>query len=368
MLPVPGGDFWVGTPGTRGLPDEHPRFLTRVPSLCVDRTEVTVAAYTRCVEAGQCEAKARPRITCNFGREDRQNHPVNCLNWEQANTYCQARGARLPTEVEWEYFARGGNEYRKFSWGDAEPDGNTCWKQAFSCPVASYPAGAFGLFDVSGNVWEWTQSNHGDYPWPARESPHKVYRGGSWSRRFDKWLFPQLRNRDVPGAMGSHLGMRCVTLLPGAACPYGEPGANAEPGAIAAPLPSSPLARTCPAGVDDAECPKGKRWNGVRCARPTEPECPDGTHVESGFGCQVPLAIVAAAASHSSHSDQAAAGAIPMQTRSPAFDEDCRRFQPERPKAFRLEGASHKDRNLFASSRHCKNRDVGATWNSVCCP
>jgi hypothetical protein len=368
MLPVPGGQFWVGTSGTRGLPDEHPRFLTRVPSLCVDRTEVTVAAYTRCVEGGQCQAKARPRITCNFGREERQNHPMNCLDWEQANAFCQARGARLPTEVEWEYFARGGAEQRKFPWGDAAPDGNTCWKQAFSCPVGSYPPGAFGLMDVAGNVWEWTSSNHGDYPWPTRESPHKVYRGGSWSRRFDKWLLPSLRNRDVPSALGSHLGLRCVSLMQGAACPYGELQADGAP--QASPGAGAPLAlnRSCMGGVDAAECEKRKAWNGVRCARSFEPECPDGTRVEPGLGCQVPLAIVAAAASHGTHWQPGASGATPNQTRSPAYDEDCRRFQPERPKAFKLEGATHKDRNAFAGSRGCKNRDVGATWNSVCCP
>jgi hypothetical protein len=339
------------------LPDEHPRFVTRVPSLCVDRTEVTVRAFTQCVEAGKCQAKPRPRLTCNYGRPERQDHPMNCVTWEQADTYCKAQGARLPTEVEWEYLARGGAEYRKYSWGDEEPDGRTCWKRAFSCPVMSYPAGAFGLFDVIGNVWEWTQSNHGDYPWPARESPHKVYRGGGWSRRFDKWLQPTLRNRDVPEAMGSHLGLRCVSLLPGSRCPYLAVGADAT--AVSG-------SDTCLAGVDEVECAKGKTWNGLRCARAGEPECPNGTTAQPGFGCQVPYAGAAHPSNHPA--SETAPPLVPSQKRTPEFDGDCLQFQPNRPKAYRLEGATHKDRTAYGSGQGCKNRDVGASWNSICCP
>jgi formylglycine-generating enzyme required for sulfatase activity len=359
MARVAGGPFWVGTSGTRGLPDERPRYLTRVPNLCADRTEVTVAAYTRCVEAGQCTAEVRPRLTCNYGRYDRSEYPMNCLDWQQADTFCRARGARLPTEVEWEYLARGGAEYRKFSWGEDEPDGHTCWKRAFSCPVGAFPAGAFGLFDVTGNVWEWTSSDHGDYPWPPRESPHKVYRGGGWSRRFDKWLLSTLRNRDVPTEMGSHLGLRCVTLAPGSVCPYGP----------ASGTPDMPATSPCLHGVDDVECPKGKAWNGVRCARPGEPECPSGTQVEPGHGCQAKRRLhTAPHVSQTEPGEHGDAPEVPSQKRTPNYDADCQRFQPERPTAFRLEGASHKDRNTFASARGCKNRDVGASWNSVCCP
>ncbi|HEX2732314.1 MAG TPA: SUMF1/EgtB/PvdO family nonheme iron enzyme [Polyangiaceae bacterium] len=357
MQRVPGGEFWVGTPGTRGLPDEHPRFLTRVPDLCVDTTEVTVEAYTRCVEQGQCKAKARPRITCNFGRPDRADHPMNCLDWQQAASYCKAQGARLPSEVEWEYFARGGAEYRNYSWGNDSPDGRTCWKRAFTCPVKSFAAGAFGLYDVTGNVWEWTASDHGDYPWPPQMSPHKVYRGGSWSRRFEKWLVPSLRNRDVPTAMGSHLGFRCVTLAPGASCAYGV-----------APQTENGAALACLHGVDDAECPKHKTWNGVRCAREGEPKCPNGTAPIAGFGCGVSDAILQALRAEEAAAEPSAEHQIPKLSRSSEFDADCMRFQPSRPKAYRLDGATHEDRNLFARDKGCKNRDVGANWNSVCCP
>src|SRR5690606_37387157 len=131
---------------------------------------------------------------------------------------CAAKGARLPTESEWEYVARGGAEMRQFPWGDAQPDDHTCRKQPGTCKRGSYPARAFGRDDVVGNAWAWTDSWFAPYPWSARDGRHKVYRGGSWSRRFAKWMRPNLRNRQDPKDSGSHLGVRCALTLPGEKC------------------------------------------------------------------------------------------------------------------------------------------------------
>jgi len=78
------------------------------------------------------------------------------MTYTMAEAYCGFVGKRLPSEREWEYIARGGSEQRLYSWGDNDPtDKISCYMHVGgSCEVGSYPAGAFGLFDVSGNVWE----------------------------------------------------------------------------------------------------------------------------------------------------------------------------------------------------------------------
>ncbi len=348
MRKVAGGNYWVGSPGTKGPPDEHPRFRTKVASFCLDETEVTTKAFTACVESGECEGIKRPPVTCNFGRPGREAHPMNCVTWEQASAHCAERGARLPTEVEWEVAARGGDEYRAYSWGNQPPSVEvTCWKRPGTCPVGSYPAGAFGLKDMIGNVWEWTASDYGSYPWPPEQSPNKVYRGGSWSRRFVKWMSPTLRNRWSPTRWGSHLGFRCAQLAPGAQCAYGSPNEDG----------------TCPHGVEDAECARNKTFNGARCAREGEPQCLPGASFVAGFGCQRPRTFEQ---DFYSRRDDGTQGV--KMTRSPRFDADCREHQATRPKAYRLHGGTHPGRNVVVQSRGCKNRDVGVGWNSACCP
>lgn len=346
MQLVPGGPFWVGTPASEGPDDEHPRFLTQVAPFCLDRTEVTASAFAACAAAGSCRTVDKPQVTCNYKRPGREQHPMNCLTWDEANAFCEQRGARLPTEVEWEFAARGGSEYWSYSWGDDPPDTDrTCWKRPHSCAVASFPAGAFGLHDMIGNVWEWTSSYYHPYPWPPQWAPHRVYRGGSWSRRFDKWMSPTLRNRWGPTRFGSHLGFRCALTPEGARCAYGVD----EEG-------------RCRHGVDDVECPAKRKWNGVRCARPNDPRCPAGTREVAGFGCT------------GESPTKRSPGSLPDDTagvvvsRSPKFDVDCKAHQPTRPNAYRLEGGTHPGRNAVARARGCKNRDVGVGWNSACCP
>lgn len=346
MQPIPGGRFFAGAPEPGGTVDEHPRHLTEVHAFCLDRTEVTTSAYEACVLRGQCQSARRDTFTCNAGR-DRGGHPINCVSWHQADAYCKARGARLPTELEWEFAARGGAEYRAFSWGNDPPDGHTCWKQPRSCEVATHSEGAFGLHDMNGNLWEWTSTWYGPYPWPPPSGSAKVYRGGSWSRRFEKWLSPTLRNRQPPSEFGSHLGFRCATLQASTDCPYGK---DAEGG--------------CRHGVEEVACPAPEVWNGHRCATPGEQGCAPGTKSVPGHGC-VGEGFAAPRSRPRRSSDEA--GPV-SERREPRFDADCARFQPKRPHAWRFEGGSHAARNGAGNGRGCKNRDVGVGWNSACCP
>ncbi len=346
MQLVPGGSAWIGSgPGERFAEDESPRFRTQLAPYCMDEVEVTVAAYRGCVEAGDCARPSGTQFHCNYRYADREQHPINCVDWQQAAAFCSAQAKRLPTEQEWEFAARGGERALEYSWGNEHPDGRTCWKRPHSCAVKSFAPGAFGLFDMTGNVWEWTADYYGPYPWPPAFGHARVYRGGGWSRRFEKWMHTRLRNRAAETFSGSHLGLRCALTAPAATCPFGK----AEDG-------------RCRAGVLERACGKPRVWNGVRCARPGEARCRPGFREAEGHGC-VP-------------EDEPSLGSVDLdaekasveRVRTPDFDADCGENFRDRPRSFRYVGGTHRGRNLVSRSAGCKNRDVGVGFNSTCCP
>jgi formylglycine-generating enzyme required for sulfatase activity len=261
MVRVPAGTFQMGSPAGQGNADEQPAHEVTLSAYCIDRTEVTVAAYAVCVAAGGCDAATLTVNWTNYSqlgakqhstqcnRLDRPDHPINCVDWDQAAAYCRWTGKRLPTEAEWEYAARG-NDGRVYPWGAEPPgmqrlnargqelfarlrrenagvpgdfvdppmyDGNDGWDT--TAPVGRYPGGAspFGALDMAGNVWEWTASRYGPYSKRAQDAPQgpdtgtsRVSRGGGWAT-FDaskvtvthrRWLTPITRDCD--------LGFRCA--------------------------------------------------------------------------------------------------------------------------------------------------------------
>lgn len=103
MTSIPGGAVWRGC--IDGDPDctdsEMPGRWIEISAFYIDEFEVTVDGYVACVDAGDCQpTPGEP--DCNATFVDRGNHPINCLTWDDANTYCTAQGKRLPTEAEWE--------------------------------------------------------------------------------------------------------------------------------------------------------------------------------------------------------------------------------------------------------------------------
>ena len=189
-----------------------------VSAFCLDVTEVTVSAYGTCVSSGVCsseglgtqfwDSKNQGKGPCNWGVSGREKHPMNCVDWGQAGTYCHAQGKRLPSEEEWEWAARGGTEGRTYPWGNAEPDFQACWsgvsKRAGTCEVGSFAQGdnRWGIHDLAGNVWEWTSSKYDD--------THRVDRGGSWFSDNPENLRAAYRIWYEPTTRSYDLGFRCA--------------------------------------------------------------------------------------------------------------------------------------------------------------
>jgi formylglycine-generating enzyme required for sulfatase activity len=164
MVAVPAGSTWIGCNEIADddcLDDEHPFHEVILDAFAIDRTEVTVADYMACVDAGQCSS---PDATNAFGNPctlgPTPEHPMTCVDWFAASNYCEQHGKRLPTEAEWEKAARG-DSGQLYPWGDDNPSCdeavmNEC-RDTSTQPVGSKPAGAspYGALDMGGNVFEW---------------------------------------------------------------------------------------------------------------------------------------------------------------------------------------------------------------------
>jgi formylglycine-generating enzyme required for sulfatase activity len=177
----------------------------------MDRTEVTVAAYKGCADAGKCATPGTDTY-CNWGKDGKSNHPINCVSWNDAMAYCLWAGKRLPTETEWEYAARG-TEGREYPWGSAGPTIQLCWHLSDgTCAVGSYPSGNTpqGLVDMAGNVWEWTASNDCPYPSENCANAARVNRGGSWYNDDTRAFYGAFRDSDEPASRDASVGFRCA--------------------------------------------------------------------------------------------------------------------------------------------------------------
>lgn len=155
MVRVPGATFMMGWRDTSSSPQHR----VTVATFEIDVTEVTVGAFKSCVEAGGC-AEPIHGPSCDWGKAGLERHPMNCVDWAQARSYCAWAGKRLPTEAEWEYAAVGQSGW-EHPWGNEAPaKDQSCQLTAgasITCPVGSFPRGAsrFGVLDQHGNVNEW---------------------------------------------------------------------------------------------------------------------------------------------------------------------------------------------------------------------
>jgi formylglycine-generating enzyme required for sulfatase activity len=153
-----------------GERDEHPAHKVTLKSFLLDTHEVTNGAYRECVAAKVCRpyrddvAKAMKYGSEQAFRGDKQ--PVVGVSWDDAKSYCEWRGKRLPTEAEFERAARG-DDGRTYVWGNETPDSKRhgVFSSGATEDVGSRPAGAgpYGHHDLAGNVWEWIADHYDPY-------------------------------------------------------------------------------------------------------------------------------------------------------------------------------------------------------------
>ncbi len=222
MVPVPEGGFTMGCDPAANDPacdpdpewGEVPLRKVEVSAFSIDRTEVRVADFRRCVEAGACGQPIRSSH-CNWSTPNHVNHPINCVHAREAEAYCAWAGKRLPTEVEWEKAARG-TDGRKYPWGNdafgrdrklANIVESRVHEDGFrhTAPVGSFPAGAspYGVLDMIGNVYEWTAT------WYTNERVSRVVRGGAFNFDPDQ-VATWSRRADLTNNRNRYVGFRCA--------------------------------------------------------------------------------------------------------------------------------------------------------------
>jgi formylglycine-generating enzyme required for sulfatase activity len=227
LLPVPAGPFLMGCNpqyDTECKKDELPTHSPSLGAYSIEMTEVSQLQYYECVQSGACLAPTCDWDPCGA----RSEHPVVCVDREDAETYCLWKHERLPSEAEWEKAARGA-EGLKFPWGNDSVDCNHtnmsgCKLGANgkddTAPVGSFPAGAspYGALDMAGNVVEWTADFYDPNYYamsPAAEptGPAKaqmyVGRGGGF-RSLPYWHRASTRDDYEPSYFKNSTGFRCA--------------------------------------------------------------------------------------------------------------------------------------------------------------
>jgi formylglycine-generating enzyme required for sulfatase activity len=202
-----------------------------LPDDFADTRAVASAPWWRQVYGADWRHPEGPQSVLGDARWD---HPVVHVSWDDAQAYCAWSGTRLPTEAEWEYAARGGG-HGEFPWGDdLEPDGRHLMNVfqgtfpggntsadgfAGTAPVDAFPPNGYGLYNVTGNVWEWCSDwfDVGTYQHSPRHDPtgpvngtHRVMRGGSYlcHESYCRRYRVAARSANTPDSSSGNLGFR----------------------------------------------------------------------------------------------------------------------------------------------------------------
>lgn len=257
MVLIKSGTFRMGT--NDGMPFEAPAHTVEIKSFLIDEHEVTVAEFAKFVAATNYKTESEKIGWAGVfnvetdewekvegadwqhpegkNSEAKPDEPVCQISWNDAVAFAKWAGKRLPTEAEFEYAARGGLTGKKYSWGDElKPNGKPVanwWQGEFPAkntledgflrraPIKSFPANGYGLYDMTGNVWEWTsdwfaedyyQNSPKINPKGADSGTEKVIRGGSWmcSENYCSNYRVAGRSHITPDTGLNNVGFRCV--------------------------------------------------------------------------------------------------------------------------------------------------------------
>lgn len=231
MIYVEGGTFTMGCTSEQGgdcNSDESPSRYVTVNSFYMGMLEVTQSQWEKVMGTSiyQQKNKANPDLPmCGTGAD----YPIYYVSWEEAKEFCRrlsqqtGKTYRLPTEAEWEYAARGGKKNEGTKYSGSNYLGSVAWyvdnSNDSTHPCGTKQADALGLYDTSGNVWEWCEDWYGNYvsydtnnPKGATTGQYRVLRGGSWDSGAS-YFRVTFRGYSGPGGRSGNVGFRVVLVL-----------------------------------------------------------------------------------------------------------------------------------------------------------
>lgn len=236
MIYLPGGVFIMGD--DEGESDERPAHRANLSPFYIDETEVSNREYALCVDDGACAPPDRTsatRYSSYYGNPTYDEYPVIFVSWYDAEQFCDWRGARLPSEAEWEYAASYDpiNQVKLiYPWGDAFEGtflnfnaSGSPWDDGYAdtAPITAYPEGRspLGIYNMAGNVMEWVQDWYDPRyyrtatevnPLGPETGEFKAIRGGSWLSGTDDVEAVARTNFD-PTVSRANLGFRCAKAV-----------------------------------------------------------------------------------------------------------------------------------------------------------
>ncbi|MBD3320544.1 MAG: SUMF1/EgtB/PvdO family nonheme iron enzyme [Chitinivibrionales bacterium] len=230
---VPEGTYLMGSDYNEARPF-YPAHDAYTDRFYIYKYEVTNAQYAQCVEARVCspptQFSSNTRENYFNNLEEYGNYPVIYVTWEDAKTFCEWRGDRLPTEAEWEKAAKwhpSSGITTRFPWGESFPEpAQANFRGEDTTEVGQFPQGEsfIGVHDMAGNVFEWVSDSYDNayYTYSPEINPtgpkiqegDRVLRGGSWRNQYNSDLFTFWRFHEDPDTAADNIGFRCVSDTP----------------------------------------------------------------------------------------------------------------------------------------------------------